>query len=167
MANQIELFDRKRRHYLKGFLVGFVIFFLAWFLRFIFKANNIGPSPVHVAVFVILLLSLVVQAYFAINLHITVTKIKKDPKLYSALYNELVRLHELKAWRVFFFTCRYHPDRRVVFLHACQGHRLYRHYCYPRWLWRLSFSFLLSGQELKWKKSFSPIRSKSRGQKRI
>ena len=104
MANQIELFDRKRRHYLRGFLVGFVIFFLAWFLRFIFKANNIGPTPVHVAVFVILLLSVLVQAYFAINLNITVRKIKKDPKLYSALYNELVRLHELKAWRVAFFS---------------------------------------------------------------
>ncbi len=104
MANQIELFDRKRRHYLKGFIVGLVIFFLAWFLRFIFKANNVGPTPVHVAVFIILLLSVLVQAYFAVNLNITVSKIKKDPKLYSALYNELVRLHELKAWRVAFFS---------------------------------------------------------------
>lgn len=104
MANQIEIFDRKRRHYLKGFLAGLAVFFLAWLLRFIFKANNVGPTPVHVTVFVILLLSLLVQAYFAVNLHITVTKIKKDPKLYSALYNELVRLHELKAWRAAFFS---------------------------------------------------------------
>ena len=104
MANQIEILDRKRRQCLRGYLVGFVIFFLAWFLRFIFKANNVGPSPVHATVSVILLLSVLAQAYFSINLHITVSRIKKDPKLYSALYNELVRLHELKAWRVAFFS---------------------------------------------------------------
>jgi dolichol kinase len=53
---------------------------------------------------VVLLLCILVQAYFAIPLNLLKNKIKSDPKLYSALYNELVRLHELKAWRVAFFS---------------------------------------------------------------
>lgn len=51
-----------------------------------------------------LILCVLVQAYFAIHLNIAPHKIKKNPKLYSALYNELVRLHELKAWKVAFFS---------------------------------------------------------------
>lgn len=105
MTNKIEMFDQRRRRYLRGYLIGFVIFFLAWFLRFILRANEIGATPFHVTIFVVLLAAIPVQAYFAIHLNITVHKIKKDPKLYSALYNELVRLHELKAWRVAFFSC--------------------------------------------------------------
>lgn len=104
MANQIEIFDQKRRKYLRGFLFGLVIFFLTWLLRFILRANDIGTQAVQVAILVILILCILLQAYFAINLKITVSKIKKDPQLYSALYNELVRLHELKAWRVAFFS---------------------------------------------------------------
>lgn len=104
MINQIEIFDQKRRRYLKGFILGLTVFFLTWLLRFILKANNIGSIPVHVAILVILILCVLVQAYFAVNLKITVSKIKKDPQLYSALYNELVRLHELKSWRVAFFS---------------------------------------------------------------
>jgi Na+-driven multidrug efflux pump len=104
MSNQIEIFDQKRRKYLRGFLFGLVIFFLTWILRFILRAYEIGSTPVHMAILGLLILCILVQAYFAINLTITVSKIKKDPQLYSALYNELVRLHELKAWRVAFFS---------------------------------------------------------------
>jgi dolichol kinase len=104
MENQIEIFDQKRRKYLKGFLFGLVIFFLAWLLRFILRANDIGSDAVHIAILALLILCILVQAYFAINLKNTVSQIKKDPRLYSALYNELVRLHELKAWRVAFFS---------------------------------------------------------------
>lgn len=104
MANQIEIFDQKRRKYLRGFLLGLVIFFLTWLLRFILRTNNIGAQGVHIAILVILILCILIQAYFAINLKTTVSQIKKDPRLYSALYNELVRLHELKAWRVAFFS---------------------------------------------------------------
>jgi len=104
MTTQIEIFDQKRRRYLKGFLFGLVIFFLTWLLRFILRANEIGSIPVHVAILVILILCVLIQAYFAIHLKVFVSKIKKDPQLYSALYNELVRLHELKAWRVAFFS---------------------------------------------------------------
>lgn len=104
MANQIEIFDQKRRKYLKGFLFGLVIFFLAWVLRFILRANDVGTEAVHIAILVLLILCILIQAYFAISLTLTASKIKKDPKLYSALYNELVRLHELKAWKVAFFS---------------------------------------------------------------
>jgi hypothetical protein len=104
MSNQIEIFDQKRRRLLKGFLFGLVVFFVTWILRFILRANEIGSISVHTAILVLLILCVLVQAYFSINLTITVSKIKKDPKLYSALYNELVRLHELKAWRVAFFS---------------------------------------------------------------
>lgn len=104
MANQIEIFDQKRRKYLRGFLFGLVIFFLTWLLRFILRAYEIGSTPVHMAILGLLIMCILVQAYFAINLTITVSKIKKDPQLFSALYNELVRLHELKAWRVAFFS---------------------------------------------------------------
>lgn len=104
MSNQIEIFDQKRRKYLRGFLFGLVVFLVAWILRFILKANDIGKQAAQVAILVILILCILVQAYFAINLKNTVSQIKKDPRLYSALYNELVRLHELKAWRVAFFS---------------------------------------------------------------
>ena len=104
MANQIEIFDQKRRKYLRGFLFGLVIFFLTWLLRFILRASDIGSQAVQLVILIILILCVLVQAYFAINLKKTVSQIKRDPQLYSALYNELVRLHELKAWRVAFFS---------------------------------------------------------------
>jgi heme/copper-type cytochrome/quinol oxidase subunit 4 len=105
MTNHIEIFDQRRRKHIRGYLVGFVVFFIVWFLRFILRANDIGTQAAHSVILGILILCVFVQAYFAIHLNITVLKIKKDPKLYSALYNELVRLHELKAWRVAFFCC--------------------------------------------------------------
>lgn len=104
MMNQIEIIDQKRRKYLRGYLIGFAIFIFAWLLRFFIKANVIRSIPLYVAVFVVLLTMVLVQAYFAIFLNILKRKIKNDPKLYSALYNELVRLHELKAWRAAFFS---------------------------------------------------------------
>lgn len=104
MTNQIEILDQKRRKYLRGYLVGFVIFFFTWLLRFFLRANEIGSTPVHAVIMAILIITVLVQAYFAIPLNLVKKKIKSDPKLYSALYNELVRLHELKAWRVAFLS---------------------------------------------------------------
>lgn len=44
------------------------------------------------------------MAYFAARLVIVERNIRKDPILKEALYNELVRLNELKAWRIGFFS---------------------------------------------------------------
>jgi len=55
-------------------------------------------------VLVILILSVVFQAYYALRANLLERQIRKDPALKESLNNELVQLNELKAWRASFFS---------------------------------------------------------------
>jgi hypothetical protein len=104
MTTQIEIFDRDRKRFRGGLLVGSVIFLVAWFGYILVR---ISPQPMqlfHTVVMVILLASIVVQAYFALRTTLLERHIRQDAQLKAALNNELIQLHELKAWRAAFFS---------------------------------------------------------------
>lgn len=104
MTNQIEMFDRKRKKYRGCHILGFIVFFIAWIVRTLIKMLGLKLGTLYTGSMIVLLLAIAVMAYFAARLVIVERKIRKDPVLKEALYNELVRLNELKAWRIGFFS---------------------------------------------------------------
>ncbi len=104
MSNQIEMYDRKRKNYRGGHILGFIVFFIAWIVRTLIKTLELKLGALYTGSMIVLLLAIAVMAYFAARLVIVERKIRKDPVLKEALYNELVRLNELKAWRIGFFS---------------------------------------------------------------
>ena len=104
MTELIEILDQKRKKYRGRAILGSIVFFVAWLLRSIIKIYDLEMETFHTVVFIVLLLSVCYQAYFAIKLNIIKKRIKRDPLLKEALNNEWVRLNELKAWKVAFFS---------------------------------------------------------------
>ncbi len=104
MTNQIEILDEKRRRFRGGHLIGFGVFFVAWIIRSVLKVAETENDLAYTVLMVLLLLSVLFQAYFAVKGKAIEDEIKKEPYLKEALNNELIRLYELKAWRVAFFS---------------------------------------------------------------
>jgi len=104
MTNQIELLDRKRKKYRSGHILGFIVFFIAYLVRTLIKMLELKLETLYTGSMIVLLLAIAVMAYFTARFLIVERKIRKDPILKEALYNELVRLNELKAWRIGFFS---------------------------------------------------------------
>jgi len=104
MTNQIEMFDRKRKKYRGGSVLGFIVFFIAWIVRTLIKMLELKLGTLYKSSMIVTLLAIAVMAYFTARLLIVERKIRRDPVLKEALYNELVRLNELKALRIGFFS---------------------------------------------------------------
>ncbi|MBN1273946.1 MAG: hypothetical protein JXB26_16905 [Candidatus Aminicenantes bacterium] len=104
MSSQIEFFDRQRKKLRGGGVLGSIVFFLAWVARSALKIAETEADTIHTILMVILLGSVAWMAYFGIRLVYNENKIRKDTRLKEALYNELVLLNELKAWRIAFFS---------------------------------------------------------------
>lgn len=104
MTNQIEMFDRMRKKYRGGGILGFIVFFIAFIVRTLIKMLELKLGTLYTGSMIITLLAIVVMAYFTARLLIVERKIRKDPILKEALYNEMVRLNELKAWKIGFFS---------------------------------------------------------------
>jgi hypothetical protein len=103
MTTQIEIFDQNRKRYRSGLLVGSLIFLLAWFGYILVRVSPRPMELFHTIVLVVLIISLVVQAYYALRTTLLERQIRKDERLNEALNNELIQLNELKAWRAAFF----------------------------------------------------------------
>lgn len=104
MTTQIEIFDQHRKRYRSGLLVGSIIFLVAWFGYVLVR---VSPEPLelfHTIVMVVLVISLVIQAYYAVRTNLLERQIRKDAQLKAALNNELIQFNELKAWRAAFFA---------------------------------------------------------------
>jgi len=104
MTTQIEIFDQNRKRYRSGLLVGSLIFLLAWFGYILVRVSPRPMELFHTIVLVVLIISLVVQAYYALRTTLLERQIRKDERLNEALNNELIQLNELKAWRAAFFS---------------------------------------------------------------
>jgi hypothetical protein len=99
MNDLIETLDRKRRRYLLGYLIGFVAFFIVWLARFFLRETGLLSDRMHSLVVVFLWITIPVQGFFAVGLNRIKSAIKKDPQLCEALHDELLRQHEIRAWR--------------------------------------------------------------------
>jgi len=104
MTNRIEMFDRMRKKYRGGHILGFIVFFIAWIVRTLIKMLELELETLYTGSMIVTLLAIAVMAYFTVRLLIVERKIRKDPILKEALYNELVMWNELKAWRIAFFS---------------------------------------------------------------
>jgi hypothetical protein len=104
VTNQIEMFDKKRKKYRGGGVIGFMVFFIAWIVRTLIRMLELKLGTLYTGSMIVTLLAIAVMAYYATRLVILERRIRKDPILKEALYNELVRLNELKAWRIGFFS---------------------------------------------------------------
>ena len=104
MTTQIEIFDRDRRRFRSGLLIGSFVFLVAWFGYIIVRIAPQSMQLFHTIVMVVLIASLVIQAYFGLRSTLLERKIRQDIQLSAALNNELIQLNELKAWRAAFFA---------------------------------------------------------------
>lgn len=104
MTTQIEIYDRDRKRYRSGLLVGSFVFLLAWFGYILVRVSPQPMDLLHTIVLVVLVISLVIQAYFAWRATRLERNIRKDAGLNEALNNELIQYNELKAWRAAFFA---------------------------------------------------------------
>jgi hypothetical protein len=104
VTTQIEIYDRKRRRYRGGGLLGSIVFLIAWIGYVILHITCQTMDVLRTIVLVILILSVIFQAYYALRANLLERQIRKDQILNDALNNELVQLNELKAWRASFFS---------------------------------------------------------------
>ena len=104
MTTPIESFYQMRKKYRGAHVLGLLIFAIAWIARSIYKIAELNVENLHLIIFIILLLSLVYLAYYAIRFNIIERKIKQDATLNEALHDELFQLNELKAWKTAFFS---------------------------------------------------------------
>jgi len=103
MDSDIERLDKKRMSFLALYLVGFVIFIILSVTRYFFRLRGLNTQPIGIAVLIGLLLSLLVLGISTIGSLLLGRKIKRDPLLKEALYNEMVRSLEVQSWRAAYF----------------------------------------------------------------
>jgi hypothetical protein len=104
MTTRVEIFYQMRKKYRRAHVFGLSIFTSVWIARSIYKVTKLNMEELHLAIFLILLLSLAYMAYYAIRLNIIERKIKREPLLREALHDELFRLNVLKALKTAFFS---------------------------------------------------------------
>jgi hypothetical protein len=99
MNVEIEKLDRQRMRNLQWHLVGLSSTVLLMLARHFFRDSDLNAQPIGYAVLGLLILSLVVNAITAIGIVSIGNRIKQDPALKEALYNELVKSLEASSWR--------------------------------------------------------------------
>jgi hypothetical protein len=104
VTTQIEIYDQKRKYYRGGGLIGSFVFFLAWIGYIMTRLSSQAADTVRIIVLVVLILSVIVQAYYALRVNLLERDIRKDSEMKEALNNELVQFNDLKAWRASFFA---------------------------------------------------------------
>jgi hypothetical protein len=104
MSTQIEMTDQERARYRGGHIVWLIVFFIAWVVRSVLKIAELEMDTTYTVLMAVLILSVLVQAYYAVRIKLVERRINRDASLKHALNNELVRLHQLKAWRASFFS---------------------------------------------------------------
>lgn len=98
MDSDIETLDKKRMRYLEWYLIGFAIFLPMSLMRFFFRLSGLNSQPIGQVVLAGLFISLGLMAYSTYCSAMLVRKIKGDPVLYGALYNEMVQSLETQSW---------------------------------------------------------------------
>lgn len=104
MSTQFETLNQQRNRYRAGYLVSLGIFLVAWFARAALRISGSGQPNLEHGLLAVLVLCVLVQAFFVIREILVKQAIKRDPVLRERLEDELVRLNELKAWRTAFLV---------------------------------------------------------------
>jgi hypothetical protein len=104
MTESIELFDRKRRAYYHGWVIGFIIFTVFWLLRFGLKWAGVQSEILDWGLGICLALTIPLMFYFLIRMDSLRRLARNNPELKALLQDELVKYHEMKAWKVGFIA---------------------------------------------------------------
>lgn len=99
MNAEIEKLDRRRMRYLEWHLIGLGPFIILMITRHFFRLGGLNQQPIGYVVLGLLLLSLVVVAASTLGFAGLGSRIKQDPALKEALYNELVQSIETRSWK--------------------------------------------------------------------
>lgn len=102
MDSEIERLDKMRMRYLEWYLIGIILFLILSLLRYFFRLRGLNTQPIGFAVLVGLFLGVGLIAFSTYKNAILVRKIKGDPLLEEALYNELVHSLETQSWKAAF-----------------------------------------------------------------
>ena len=78
MSTRIESFYQMRKKYRGAHVLGLSIFFLAWIARSVYKIAEAEIESLYLVILIVLLLSLVYLAYYAIRFNLVERKIKAD-----------------------------------------------------------------------------------------
>jgi hypothetical protein len=104
MTTRFEKFDLKRKKYRQGYLIWLAIFSIAWIIRSVLKIYCLEMALLESIILGILLLSVLLQAFYVFQDSAVKKEMRDDPKLKEAMNDELVQLNELKAWKIAFFS---------------------------------------------------------------
>lgn len=103
MSSKIEIYDRKRKKSRGRFVLSYSVFFIAFIAWSILKIVGTQAETLQTSRYIFMGLAFL-GIYFGIRLALTERTIRKDPFLKEAIYNELDRLNELKAWKIAFYS---------------------------------------------------------------
>ncbi|MEI6614361.1 MAG: hypothetical protein WCL37_05645 [Chrysiogenales bacterium] len=103
MSNKIETYDRKRKKSRGRFLLSFGVFFMAFIAWGVLKIAGTQAGTLWTIRQIVLGLGFL-SICFNSRLALTERTIRKDPLLKEAIFNELDRLNELKAWKIAFYS---------------------------------------------------------------
>jgi hypothetical protein len=99
MKSDIETLEKRRMRFLELYLIGFAAFVILSVTRFFFRLSGLNSQPVGTAVLFGLIICLLFLSISVIG-HLTLErKIKDDPGLKEALYDELIQSLELRSWK--------------------------------------------------------------------
>ena len=104
MSSKIETYDQKRKKFRGGQILGYGVFFIAFIAWSVLKIGDTQAGALWTILNVVLGLAFLFCTYFGIRLALTEREIHRDPLLKEAIYNELDRLNELKAWKIAFYS---------------------------------------------------------------
>lgn len=105
MQPDIEVLDRKRMKFLKGYLISFAVFLTLMLVRHFFRAGGLNVQPIGVIVLMGLIVSLLVQACCLFLSAQLQRQINHDPRVEAALDNEMVRDLEARSWLAAYIAC--------------------------------------------------------------
>ncbi len=104
MTTKTEIMDQKRKRYRRAHVIWFAVFFIAWIIRSALKLFELDLPLLENMLLLILIISVAVQAFYALKDNMLAIELRKDPQLKEAMNDELVQLNELKAWKAAFFS---------------------------------------------------------------
>jgi len=104
MAESIELYDRKRRTYYRGWVIGFVLVTVFWVVRFALKWAKVQSEILDWALGIGFALVIPLLFYFLIRMNALRRQAKSNPELSALLQDELVKHYELRAWKFGFIA---------------------------------------------------------------
>jgi hypothetical protein len=100
----IELFEKERRAYYRGWVLGFIFFTAFWVVRFVLRWAGVQSDVLYLALAIGFILVVPLMFYFILRMDSLRRQAKTDPELKALLQDELVKHHELKAWKYGFIA---------------------------------------------------------------